>query len=321
MTVEDVPERSRYELRDGGEVLGWVEYLPAGRSVIIAHTEVLEGGEGQGSARSSSAGCSRTCAPGASPLSRRAPSPPPSSPATRSTPTWWTRAWGAPGYLTGGNPRRSLRSSPASCSCSAAESAAISSRSLSRCASIVASSAACPASVSVICVPRRSVGSGVRAIRPRSQAVEPLRRAAGGEHRGPLSSWAAAGRAGRCAAASPARRTSRPRARAHGRSAPSAARARAQGGRSRPDDADRPVVEIGPLARPLLEDDVGHRPPCGRLSRRVSPGSCVLGSNVLRCEPCSPARSISRRRTQPVAERPPARSRARPDTMPRIRWY
>ena len=42
----------------------------------------------------------------------------------------------------------------------------MSSRSLSRCASIVASSAACPASVSVMSVPRRSVGSGVRAIRP-----------------------------------------------------------------------------------------------------------------------------------------------------------
>jgi predicted GNAT family acetyltransferase len=48
MTVADVPERSRYELREGGELQGWVEYLPAGRSVILAHTEVLEGGEGQG---------------------------------------------------------------------------------------------------------------------------------------------------------------------------------------------------------------------------------------------------------------------------------
>jgi len=48
VTVEDVPERSRYELREGGELLGWVDYLPAGRSVIVAHTEVLEGGEGQG---------------------------------------------------------------------------------------------------------------------------------------------------------------------------------------------------------------------------------------------------------------------------------
>ena len=48
MTVEDVPERARYELREGGELRGWLDYLPAGRSVILAHTEVLEGGEGRG---------------------------------------------------------------------------------------------------------------------------------------------------------------------------------------------------------------------------------------------------------------------------------
>jgi predicted GNAT family acetyltransferase len=48
VSVADVPERSRYELREGGELLGWVDYLPAGRSVIVAQTEVLEGGEGQG---------------------------------------------------------------------------------------------------------------------------------------------------------------------------------------------------------------------------------------------------------------------------------
>ena len=48
MTVTDAPERSRYELHDGEELLGWVDYRPAGRSVIIAHTEVREGGEGQG---------------------------------------------------------------------------------------------------------------------------------------------------------------------------------------------------------------------------------------------------------------------------------
>lgn len=46
--VVDVPERSRYELRDGEELLGWVEYLPGGRSVILAHTEVAPGHEGQG---------------------------------------------------------------------------------------------------------------------------------------------------------------------------------------------------------------------------------------------------------------------------------
>ena len=48
MSLEDHPERSRYELRDGERLLGWVDYRPAGRSVIIAHTEVLEGGEGRG---------------------------------------------------------------------------------------------------------------------------------------------------------------------------------------------------------------------------------------------------------------------------------
>jgi len=48
VSVEDVPERSRYELREGEELLGWVDYLPAGRSVIVAHTEVLAGGEGRG---------------------------------------------------------------------------------------------------------------------------------------------------------------------------------------------------------------------------------------------------------------------------------
>ena len=48
MTVQDVPERSRYELHDDEQLLGWVDYRPAGRSVIIAHTEVLGGGEGRG---------------------------------------------------------------------------------------------------------------------------------------------------------------------------------------------------------------------------------------------------------------------------------
>ena len=48
MTLEDNPERSRYELLEDDQLLGWVDYRPAGRSVIIAHTEVLEGGEGRG---------------------------------------------------------------------------------------------------------------------------------------------------------------------------------------------------------------------------------------------------------------------------------
>ena len=44
------PELSRYELLagDGGQLLGFVDYRPAGASVIVAHTEVDESREGQG---------------------------------------------------------------------------------------------------------------------------------------------------------------------------------------------------------------------------------------------------------------------------------
>lgn len=44
----DAPERSRYELYDGDELLGWVDYRPAGSSVIVDHTQVVEGHEGEG---------------------------------------------------------------------------------------------------------------------------------------------------------------------------------------------------------------------------------------------------------------------------------
>jgi predicted GNAT family acetyltransferase len=47
LRVADNAERSRYELLDGEQVVGWVDYRPAGRSLIIAHTEVA-GGEGRG---------------------------------------------------------------------------------------------------------------------------------------------------------------------------------------------------------------------------------------------------------------------------------
>ena len=40
-TVTDAPERSRLELRDGDELVGWLDYRPAGDSVILAHTEVV----------------------------------------------------------------------------------------------------------------------------------------------------------------------------------------------------------------------------------------------------------------------------------------
>ncbi|ADB49942.1 GNAT family N-acetyltransferase [Conexibacter woesei] len=47
-TLTDDPGARRYELRAGADLLGWTEYLPAGDSVILAHTEVLEGHEGEG---------------------------------------------------------------------------------------------------------------------------------------------------------------------------------------------------------------------------------------------------------------------------------
>ena len=48
--VVHVPELSRYELLagDGGQLLGFVDYRPAGASVIVAHTEIDERHERQG---------------------------------------------------------------------------------------------------------------------------------------------------------------------------------------------------------------------------------------------------------------------------------
>jgi predicted GNAT family acetyltransferase len=47
-SVEDNPDLSRFELRLDGELVGWADYRPAGASLIIAHTEIGEGHEGQG---------------------------------------------------------------------------------------------------------------------------------------------------------------------------------------------------------------------------------------------------------------------------------
>lgn len=47
-TVEDNPERNRYELRVDGDLAGWAEYLPGGDSTIIAHTEIASAYEGKG---------------------------------------------------------------------------------------------------------------------------------------------------------------------------------------------------------------------------------------------------------------------------------
>jgi uncharacterized protein len=48
--VVHAPGLGRYELLagDGGQLIGFVDYLPAGASVIVSHTEVDEGHEGQG---------------------------------------------------------------------------------------------------------------------------------------------------------------------------------------------------------------------------------------------------------------------------------
>ena len=46
--IADNADRSRLELRVDGELAGWLDYRPAGKSTIIAHTEVMDGYEGQG---------------------------------------------------------------------------------------------------------------------------------------------------------------------------------------------------------------------------------------------------------------------------------
>jgi hypothetical protein len=44
----DNPDQARFELRIDDDVVGWAEYLPAGDSVIIAHTEIAKDHEGEG---------------------------------------------------------------------------------------------------------------------------------------------------------------------------------------------------------------------------------------------------------------------------------
>jgi predicted GNAT family acetyltransferase len=46
--VDDNPELGRFELRVDGELAGWLEYRPAGDSVIVAHTEIDQRREGEG---------------------------------------------------------------------------------------------------------------------------------------------------------------------------------------------------------------------------------------------------------------------------------
>ena len=47
-SITDSEDRSRLELRVDDELAGWLDYRPAGKSTIIAHTEVMDGHEGQG---------------------------------------------------------------------------------------------------------------------------------------------------------------------------------------------------------------------------------------------------------------------------------
>ena len=47
-TVSDNRGASRFELHLDAELVGFAEYRPAGDSVIIAHTEIAEGHEGEG---------------------------------------------------------------------------------------------------------------------------------------------------------------------------------------------------------------------------------------------------------------------------------
>ena len=47
-SVTDNEQRSRFELRVDEELAGWLDYRPAGDSIIIAHTEVLKAHEGEG---------------------------------------------------------------------------------------------------------------------------------------------------------------------------------------------------------------------------------------------------------------------------------
>ena len=48
LAVTDEPARSRFELRAGDELVGWLDYRPAGDSVILAHTEIAEAHGRQG---------------------------------------------------------------------------------------------------------------------------------------------------------------------------------------------------------------------------------------------------------------------------------
>ncbi|WP_409331777.1 GNAT family N-acetyltransferase [Trujillonella humicola] len=47
-TVQDVPESSRYEIRDGDRVLGLAAYRREGGRTVFTHTEIDDDAEGSG---------------------------------------------------------------------------------------------------------------------------------------------------------------------------------------------------------------------------------------------------------------------------------
>ena len=92
--VVHVPQLGRYELLagDGGQLLGFVDYLPAGASVIVSHTEVDEGHEGQGLGAELVRGALDAIRASGKTVIPTCPFTAGSSTAIpTSTPTWWTR--------------------------------------------------------------------------------------------------------------------------------------------------------------------------------------------------------------------------------------
>jgi len=47
-SISDNGQRSRFELRVDGELAGWLDYRPGGASIVVAHTQVMGGHEGEG---------------------------------------------------------------------------------------------------------------------------------------------------------------------------------------------------------------------------------------------------------------------------------
>jgi predicted GNAT family acetyltransferase len=48
--VQDRPERRRYELTDGGELIAWADYSVDGETVVVPHVETVVAHRGQGNA-------------------------------------------------------------------------------------------------------------------------------------------------------------------------------------------------------------------------------------------------------------------------------